>query len=427
MSFTTRVSGSSGLQSPPPPTTRPFKTLAVLWALLCMLAACSLGTPAAAAQVPVPPYSARVLDTTGTLDTAQVAALNAQILALEADTRAAVVVFMLPTTGEEAIEEYATRVFEAWKLGDAQRDDGILVLVALQDRRMRIEVGQGLEGTVPDVLAGRIIDEQMKPRFRDKDYAGGLEAAISRIGALVRGDTQAPADAPSGGVTPFGWAFLAALLWGFAVGVARALRAWKWKWPVTAGVLAAVPVTAALVLGDAGMAAILLSFPAPLAFALGFGCGRSRTVRWVAGGVVGVTGLLVGTAFAVGADRFWWGFLYAMAGGVACLLLGLIAAGMRMAFKRSLLEFGARCAVVAGIVGYVAFENPPGSLWTDWESWLPTAAAAGLAMLFGFFPGSVGGGSGSGSSSSGSSSSSSSGSRSSSGGSSSGGGASGSW
>jgi uncharacterized protein len=145
----------------------------------------------------VPPYSARVLDTTGTLNTAQVAALNEQILALEADTRAAVVVFMLPTTGEEAIEEYATRVFEKWKLGDTERDDGILILVALQDRRMRIEVGQGLEGTVPDVLAGRIIDQQMKPRFQAKDYAGGLEAAISRIGALVRGDVQAPASAPA--------------------------------------------------------------------------------------------------------------------------------------------------------------------------------------------------------------------------------------
>jgi uncharacterized protein len=405
------------------------QTLAVLWALLCMLAAGAMAMPAHAAQVPVPPYSARVLDTTGTLDTAQVAALNQQILALETDTRAAVVVFMLPTTGEEAIEEYATRVFEQWKLGDTARDDGILILVALKDRRMRIEVGQGLEGSVPDVMAGRIIDEQMKPRFQGKDYAGGLEAAIGSVGALVRGDAhpEVPASPERGGVTPFGWAFFAALLWGFTVGVVRARHAWKW--PVTAGVLAAVPVVAAAVLRNAGTAAILLSFPAPLAFALGFGCGRSRIVRWVAGGFVLVIVLLVGIGHAVGADRFWWGFLYAMAGGVVCLLLTLIAMGMRMAWKRSLLEFGVRSALVIGIVAYVAFENPPGSLWTDWESWLPTGAAAGLAMLFGFFPGSIGGGSGSsgGSSSSSSSSGSSSSSRSSSGGSSSGGGASGSW
>lgn len=410
------------------PTTRRLnKTLAMLWALLCVLAAGAM--PAHAAPVQVPPYSARVLDTTGTLDSAQVAALNAQILALEADTRAAVVVFMLPTTGEEAIEQYATRVFEAWKLGDTQRDDGILILVALQDRRMRIEVGQGLEGTVPDVLAGRIIDQEMKPRFQTNDYAGGLEAAISRIGGLVRGDAQPIEPGHGGGITPFGWAFFAALLWGFAVGVVRALR--RWKWPVTAGVLAAVPLVAALVLRDAGMAAILLSFPAPLAFALGFGCGRSGIVRWIAGGFVLVIVLLVGIGYAVGADRFWWGFLYAMVGGGVCLLLGLVVMGMRMAWKRSLLEFGMRSALVIGIVAYVAFENPPDLLFIDWESWLPTGAAAGLAMLFGFFPGSVGGGSGGGRSggggSSGGRSSSSSSSRSSSGGSSSGGGASGSW
>jgi hypothetical protein len=137
-----------------PPCIPPMKTTAASlkpWLccgrLLCMLAAAAMAAPArgwtaapdAAHPSPptvpygcVPPYSARVLDTTGTLNTAQVAALNEQILALEADTRAAVVVFMLPTTGEEAIEEYATRVFEKWKLGDTARDDGILILVALK-------------------------------------------------------------------------------------------------------------------------------------------------------------------------------------------------------------------------------------------------------------------------------------------------------
>jgi uncharacterized protein len=210
------------------------------------------------------------------------------------------------------------------------------------------------------------------------------------------------------------------------VGVVRARHAWKW--PVTAGVLAAVPVVAAVVLRDAGTAAILLSFPAPLAFALGFGCGRSRIVRWVAGGFVLVIVLLVGIGHAVGADRFWWGFLYAMAGGVVCLLLTLIAMGMRMAWKRSLLEFGVRSALVDRHRGLCGVRKPAG-LAVDGLGILVThGAAAGLAMLFGFFPGS-GGGSGSSGSSSGSSSSSSSSSssRSSSGGSSSGGGASGSW
>ncbi|EJL79031.1 beta-propeller domain-containing protein, methanol dehydrogenase [Polaromonas sp. CF318] len=426
-----------------PATRRLHKALAALWASLCLLAAGAMAaptdvagaaastdaavaaTPADAVQVAVPPYSARVLDTTGTLNTAQVAALNEQILALEADTRAAVVVFMLPTTGEETLEQYATRVFDKWKIGDTARDDGILILVALQDRRMRIEVGQGLEGSVPDVLAGRIIDEQMKPRFRSNDYAGGLEAAIHHIGALVRGDVQPP-EAAERGVTPFGWAFFASLLWGFALGVVRARR--NWTWALTIALVASGPLVVAAVLKSAAIGAILLTFPVPLAFALGFGCGRSRTLRRVAGGIALVIGLMVGIAYAVGANSFGVGLLYAAGGAIACLLLGLIGAGAYMAFKRSLLEFGVRCAVVAGIVGYVAFENQPDLLFLDWESWLPTGIAAGLAMLFGFFPGSASTSSGGRTSSGGgSSSSSSSSSRSSSGGSSSGGGASGSW
>jgi uncharacterized protein len=431
-----------------------YQTLVVLWVALCMLAAggamaaparagqtdvpsdaaqaatpsntAQIATPTDAVRVQVPPYSARVLDTTGTLNTAQVASLNEQILAIEADTRAAVVVFMLPTTGEDAIEEYATRVFEKWKLGDTQRDDGILILVALDDRRMRIEVGQGLEGIVPDVLAGRIIDQDMKPRFQRNNYAGGLEAAISHIGALLRGDIEPP-DASPGGITPFGWAFFAALLWGFAVGVVRAHR--TWKWPVTIGIVSAGPAVAVVVLKNVAIGAILLSFPVPLAFALGFGCGRSRTVRMVTGGIALALGVMVGIAFVVGSERFGVGLLYALGGGIGCLLLGLIAMGMRAAYKRSLVEFAVRSALVACVVGYVAFQNSPDLLLTDWESWLPTGMAFGLAMLFGFFTGGAGSSSGrddrDGSSSSGSSSSSSS--RSSSGGSSSGGGSSGSW
>ena len=405
----------------------------------------AFAAPALAAPVPVPPYSARVLDLTGALDNAHIASLNEQILALEADTRAAVVVFMLPTTGEEAIEQYATRVFGEWKLGDTERDDGILILVATQDRRMRIEVGQGLEGTVPDILASRIIDEQMKPRFRSDDYAGGLEAAISRIGATVRGDVHAEVAADRHGVTPFGWAFLATLLSSFVIGLLRAQRRWKWKmkrkWPLTLGALAAAPLVAGAALANPAMVAGLLSFPAPLAFAVGFGCVRSRAVRIGIGGFALMVGLLVGIAYAVGADRFWWGFLYALAGGAGCLLLTAIAIGMRMAWQRSVVEFCVRGAVVLGIVGYVGLENPPGpigSVLSDWNAWMPVAVAAAISMLFAFFPGtksrggsdsgsSGGGSSSSSSSSSRSSSSSSSSSRSSSGGSSSGGGSSGSW
>jgi uncharacterized protein len=256
----------------------------------------------------------------------------------------------------------------------------------------------------------------------------GLEAAISRIGALVRGDVQ-PVEPRPGGVTPFGWAFFAALLWGFVVGVLRARYAWKW--PVTVGVLAAQPLVAGVVLRDPATALVLFSFPAPLMFALGFACGRFRSVRLATAGFAVVVAVLVGIAYKFGAEKVGWGLLYAVGGGIACLLLTLIGVGIRTAYKRSLLELGVRSAIVAAIVGYVAFQNPPDLLLTDWESWLPTGMAFGLAMLFGFFPGSVGtssgrgGSSSSGSSSSSSSSSSSRSSSSGGGGSSSGGGASG--
>ncbi|MFX5476420.1 TPM domain-containing protein, partial [Acinetobacter baumannii] len=87
---------------------------------------------------------------------------------------AQVAILMVPSTYPDSIEAYATRVFEAWKLGRKGIDDGVLVLVAKDDRRMRIEVGYGLEGTITDIDAGRIIREYMTPAFRQQDYAGGL-------------------------------------------------------------------------------------------------------------------------------------------------------------------------------------------------------------------------------------------------------------
>ncbi|WP_370693211.1 TPM domain-containing protein [Klebsiella pneumoniae] len=98
---------------------------------------------------------------------------------MEARKGAQVAILMVPSTYPDSIEAYATRVFEAWKLGRKGIDDGVLVLVAKDDRRMRIEVGYGLEGTITDIDAGRIIREYMTPAFRQQDYAGGLEAAAA--------------------------------------------------------------------------------------------------------------------------------------------------------------------------------------------------------------------------------------------------------
>ncbi len=150
----------------------------------------AIGIPPAAAQPvrAVPALSARVVDETGTLSTAQQQALEAQLAAIEQRNGSQVVVLMVPSTAPEDIAAFANRVGNAWKIGRKDVGDGVLVLVAKDDRRMRIEVAKALEGAIPDIAAARIIDGAMKPRFRDGDFAGGLEAAVQQIGARIAGE-----------------------------------------------------------------------------------------------------------------------------------------------------------------------------------------------------------------------------------------------
>jgi uncharacterized protein len=143
-----------------------------------------------------------VTDLTGTLDPQQVQSLEAMLAALEQKKGAQVAVLMVPTTQPEAIEQYGIRVAEAWKLGrgkaQASRatgdpnapavDDGVLLLIAKQDRRLRIEVGYGLEGAIPDSIAKRIIDESISPRFRRGDYFGGIQAGLQDLQARIEGE-----------------------------------------------------------------------------------------------------------------------------------------------------------------------------------------------------------------------------------------------
>lgn len=148
---------------------------------------------AQAQQAAIPELNARVTDTTGTLDTATVQRLTQTLQALEQSKGAQLAVLMVPTTDGEAIEGYAQRAFEQWKLGRQGVDDGILFVIAKDDRRLRIEVGYGLEGAVPDLLAGRIIREQVAPHFQQGDFAGGVVAGVDSLVALVEGeDLPAP-------------------------------------------------------------------------------------------------------------------------------------------------------------------------------------------------------------------------------------------
>jgi uncharacterized protein len=161
--------------------------LAALAAALLLSAG---SAPAAVAQSlqPVPPLTARVTDQTGTLSDAERASLEERLAAFEARKGAQVAVLIVPTTQPEAIEQYSIRVVDAWKLGREKPDDGALLLVAMEDRTLRIEVGRGLEGALTDLVSNRIIDETIVPRFRDGDFAGGIAAGVDRMLAVIDGE-----------------------------------------------------------------------------------------------------------------------------------------------------------------------------------------------------------------------------------------------
>jgi uncharacterized protein len=148
--------------------------------LLCVLLLPGAGVHAQDVQ-PVPPLSGRVIDNTGTLSGAQQMAINAKLAGFEAEAGPQIVVLMVPTTAPEDIAAYAQRVADQWKIGRRDVGDGLLIVVAKNDRKMRIEVAKALEGAVPDLAARQIIDGAMKPAFQAGDYAGGLKAAIERL------------------------------------------------------------------------------------------------------------------------------------------------------------------------------------------------------------------------------------------------------
>jgi len=157
--------------------------------LLILLVAVAGFMPAMAQQeVPVPQLTARVTDTSGTLDQGQKAALEAKLQALEEKKGAQVFVLMVPTVQPDTVESYSRRVFDQWKVGRANVDDGILFLIAKNDRRMRLEVGYGLEGAVPDALASRIINDYVAPHFKTNDYAGGVNAGVTALVSLIENE-----------------------------------------------------------------------------------------------------------------------------------------------------------------------------------------------------------------------------------------------
>jgi len=165
------------------------------WARVVLLAL--LLTGAAHADVPqdevrVPPLTQRVTDLTATLDAQQIQTLELHLAQFEAKKGAQLAVLIVPTTKPETIEQFSIRVVEAWKLGRKKVDDGALLLIAKNDHTLRIEVGYGLEGALPDATANRIIDEIIVPRFKSGDFYAGIELGTAAMMRVIDGEPLPP-------------------------------------------------------------------------------------------------------------------------------------------------------------------------------------------------------------------------------------------
>jgi uncharacterized protein len=173
--------------------------------MLALLLGCLASTGAAHAEVAdevmVPPLSQRVTDLTSTLDAKQIQSLDSRLAAFEAKKGTQLAVLIVPTTKPETIEQYSIRVVDKWKLGRKGVDDGALLLIAKDDHKLRIEVGYGLEGALPDAIANRIIDEIIVPRFRSGDFYTGIQSGLSAMMQVINGE-QLPA--PQRGSTATG-------------------------------------------------------------------------------------------------------------------------------------------------------------------------------------------------------------------------------
>lgn len=212
------------------------------------------------AQQPVPALTARAMDSTATLSAEQLRALEAKLTEFEQRRGTQIVVLMLPTTQPEDIAAYANRVADRWKIGRKEVGDGLLLIVAKQDRQVRIEVARALEGAVPDLAARRVIDQAITPMFKQGNFYGGLDAGLDQLFAYVTGENlPAPKASPSG-KAGFEWMDLAVFLF-IAVpvvgSVARGILGNKWGALATGGVagVIALLVTASLLV--AAIAALL--------------------------------------------------------------------------------------------------------------------------------------------------------------------------
>lgn len=252
--------------------------LAARWLLLCLLVAlCALVAGPLGAQVAlqaIPPLDARVIDTTGTLNPAQRQALEDKLAEFEKRKGSQIVVLMIPSTQPEDIADYTQRVGDLWKIGRKGIGDGLLLVVAKNDRTVRIATAKTLEGAIPDLAARQVIDRAITPRFREGDFSGGLNAALDQLFALISGEKLPE---PSSSVRPgkstsgFQWMDMAVLLFMAVPVAARVLgavagrKAGSFLAGGAVGLLAWWLTTSVVVAVLAGLAALVVAMASGLA------------------------------------------------------------------------------------------------------------------------------------------------------------------
>ena len=216
---------------------------------------------AAAEDAPIPPLAGRVVDINATLTAEQRRELEASLEAFEKRKGSQIAVLITGTSFPEPIESFSLRVAEAWKIGRKGVDDGIVVVVARSDQAMRIEVGYGLEGAVPDAVAKRLIEEEFIPRFREGDFYGGLRAGLDRLMRVIDGEPLPPPKQEGGGSEPRSIETYFILFMAIVIAVGGLLRALFGRLPAAAivgfgtGLLAwliVAPLTVALLVGIVG-------------------------------------------------------------------------------------------------------------------------------------------------------------------------------
>jgi len=241
------------------------------------------------ADVAVPQLSGRVVDQTGTLSSGDIAALTQKLRDFETRKGSQIAVLIVPTTQPETIEQFSIRVAEAWKLGRKKVDDGAILVVAKNDRHLRIEVGYGLEGALTDVTSRRIIDEIITPKFRTGDFSGGISDGVDRMIRVIDGEPL-PVPSPTvnfGNLDDIAPLFIVTLFASIGVGgFFRAMLGRLLGSLATGGIIAALSwlilgsFAIALALGALGF---VIGFIADLFSAMAPSSGRSRGGSWSSG------------------------------------------------------------------------------------------------------------------------------------------------